>query len=577
MFILGINAYHAGASACLIEDGQLVAAVEEERFRRIKYCAGFPIEAIKYCLGKAGITAYDLDHIGISRDPNANLYKKVLFTLRRRPTLDYIKDRLSSMAEVKDAKTEFCNSLGIDPKAFKAGYHNVEHHRAHLASAFYVSPFQEAALLSVDGFGDFVSTMTGRGSGTKIEVLDTVNFPHSLGTFFTAVTQWLGFTNFGDEGKVQGLAAYGQPIFLDDLRKIVRLKPSGRFTLDLDYFVHWSEGIAWTWEEASPAMGTVYSKKFVDKFGPPRPSHGEITPHYANMAASAQAMLEEAEFHLVRHLHRATGLKALCMAGGVALNSTFNGRVLPETPFEDIFVQPAASDAGTALGVAYYIYHQILGKPRRFVMDQAYTGPSFANGSVEGVLRQHNLAYETHDFGEMARRAAHLVAEGKVLGWFQGNMEWGPRALGNRSILADPRRGDMKDILNARIKRREKFRPFAPSILLESVGDYFDQTYPDPFMIKVYNVLADKRAQIPAVTHVDGTGRLQTVGKNQNPLYWQLIKEFEGLTGVPVVLNTSFNENEPIVCRPEEAVECFVRTRMDVLAIGNYLIQKESD
>jgi len=574
MYVLGINAYHAGASACLIEDGQLMAAAEEERFRRIKYCAGFPTEAIKYCLEKAGITAYDLDHIGISRDPSAHLYKKALFTLRRRPRLNYIKGKLADMAEVKDARLEFCSSMGIDLKSFKADYHNVEHHRAHLASAFYVSPFHEAALLSVDGFGDFVSTMIGRGSGTAIQVLDTVNFPHSLGTFFTAVTQWLGFTKFGDEGKVQGLAAYGQPLFLDDLRKIVRLKPSGRFALDLDYFVHWSEGIDWTWEGSSPALRTIYSKKFADKFGSPRLPGGEITTLYANMAASAQAILEEGEFHVVRHLHRVTGLKALCMAGGVALNSTFNGRVLPETPFEDIFIQPASNDAGTALGVAYYIYHQILGKPRGFVMNHAYTGPRFTNGKVEGVLRQHNLAYETHDLGEMARLAANLIAEGRVLGWFQGDMEWGPRALGNRSILADPRRADMKDILNARIKHREKFRPFAPSILMDSVGDYFDQTYPDPFMLKVYNVLEEKRQEIPAVTHVDGTGRLQTVEKEQNPLYWQLIKEFQGVTGVPVVLNTSFNENEPIVCRPEEAVECFLRTKMDVLAIGNYLVQK---
>jgi carbamoyltransferase len=574
MYILGINTYHAGAAACLIKDGQLVAAVEEERFRRIKYWAGFPSESIKYCLSKAGITPYDLDHIGISRDPSANLHKKVLFALRRKPSLHLIKQRLANMAEVRDVKKEFCNRLGVEVRALRAEFHNVEHHRAHMASAFFVSPFREAAILSVDGFGDFVSTMIGRGSGSRMEVLDTVNYPHSLGIFYTAVTQWLGFAKFGDEGKVQGLAAYGEPVFLDDLRQMVRLKPAGRFELDLKYFVHWAEGVDMTWDEASPTLGTIYSQKFVEKFGPPRQPASEITPHYANMAASLQAMLEEAEFHIVCHLHHATRLKAICMAGGVALNSTFNGKVVPNTPFEEIFIQPAASDAGTALGVAYYIHHQILGQPRCFVMDHAYTGPCFTNGTVESVLRQYNLAYETRDLGEMARIAARLVAEGKVLGWFQGDMEWGPRALGNRSILADPRR-DMKDVLNARIKHREKFRPFAPSILLESVGDYFDQTYPDPFMLKVYNVLEGKRREIPAVTHVDGTGRLQTVESDASPLYWQLIKEFQRLTDVPVVLNTSFNENEPIVCRPEEAIECFLRTKIDALAIGNYLIQKE--
>ncbi len=575
MYILGINAYHAGASACLIKDGELIAAVEEERFRRLKYWAGFPSQAIQCCLEKAGITAHDLDHIGISRDPSANLYKKVLYALRRRPSLHLIKDRLGNMAAVRDVRNAFCGSLNLDPASLRAEFHNVEHHRAHMASAFFVSPFKEAALLSVDGMGDFVSTMTGRGSGTRMEVLDTVNYPHSLGIFFTAVTQWLGFPKFGDEGKVQGLAPYGQPTYFDELSKIVRLRPHGRFELDLDYFVHWAEGVDMTWDEGSPTLGTIYSQKFIDRFGPPRQPPAEITPTYANMAASLQAVLEEAEFHIVRNLHRVTGLDALCMAGGVALNSSFNGKVITQTPFKEIFIQPAASDAGTALGVAYYIYHQILGKPRCFVMNHAYTGPCFTNGGVESVIRQADVSYETYELEDMARAAARLIADGKVVGWFQGGMEWGPRALGNRSILADPRRPEMKDILNARIKHREKFRPFAPSVLSESVGDYFDQTYPEPFMVKVYSVLDHKRKEIPAVTHVDGTGRLQTVEREANPLYWQLIREFGNLTGVPVVLNTSFNENEPIVCQPSEALDCFLRTKMDALVIGNYLIQKD--
>jgi carbamoyltransferase len=574
MHILGINAYHAGASACLIEDGRLIAAVEEERFRRIKYCAGFPTQAIRYCLQEAGIGPQDLDHIGISRDPNANLYKKVLFAVRRRPSLRLVKQRLENMAAVRDVKAVFCEAVGAEARSVRADFHNVEHHRAHMASAFYVSPFAEAALLSVDGFGDFVSTMFGRGSGTKMEVLDAVNYPHSLGIVYTAITQWLGFTKFGDEGKAQGLAGYGRPVHLDALRRVVRLKPYGRFELDLDYFVHWAAGVDMTWDEGSPALGTIYSKKFVERFGAPREAGSQITQGHADMAASLQAMLEEAEFHLVRRLQRATGLKAICLAGGVALNSTFNGKVLPQTDFEDIFVQPAASDAGTALGVAYYIYHQVLGKPRSFVMDHAYTGPAFVNGRVEAVLKQHNFAYTTHSEEELVRVVAEKIAAGNVVGWFQGNMEWGPRALGNRSILADPRRADMKDILNARIKRREKFRPFAPSVLLENVGDYFDQSYPDPFMIKVYGVKESERSKIPAVTHVDGTGRLQTVSKAQNPRYWRLIRHFGEITGIPIVLNTSFNENEPIVCRPEEAVECFERTKMDVLAVGNYLISK---
>jgi carbamoyltransferase len=575
VYVLGINAYHPGSSACLIEDGRLIAAAEEERFCRVKYWAGFPVEAIRFCLAQAGITPYELDHVGLSRDPSAHLHKKVLFALRRRPSLHLIRQRLASMAEVRDTRKELCARLGVDHHSLRAEFHNVEHHRAHMASAFFVSPFQHAALLSVDGFGDFVSTMLGVGRDNRIEVLDAVNYPHSLGIFYTAVTQWLGFTKFGDEGKVQGLAAYGKPKYQDELRRIVRLKPDGRFDLALDYFVHWAEGVDMTWDGGSPRLGTIYSQKFLQKFGPARRPGDELNPHYVNMAASLQECLEESEFHIVRYLQRRTGLKALCMAGGVALNSTFNGKVLPQTEFEDIYIQPAANDAGTALGAAYYVYHQILGKPRAQVLNDASTGPCFRNGTVESTLRRKNLAYKTHGFDEMPRRVAHLLAEGKIVGWFQGGMEWGPRALGSRSILADPRRAEMKDVLNARIKHREPFRPFAPSVLAESTDEYFDQSYPDPFMVKVYRVRERRRAEIPAVTHVDGTGRLQTVSREHNPLYWQLIHEFQGITGVPVVLNTSFNENEPIVCRPEEAVECFLRTRMDALAIGEYLVEKE--
>ena len=416
--------------------------------------------------------------------------------------------------------------------------------------------------------------MWGTGSGHHIQVLGSIHFPHSLGILYTAVSQWLGFPRYGDEGKVMGLAGYGQPVYMDDLRKIVRLGREGAFELDLDYFVHHTEGVDMTWDDGAPTLGALYSRKFVDRFGSPRQPRTEITPRYANVAASLQAMLEEAEFHILDHLYKTTGQTNLCMAGGVAMNSVFNGKILPHTPFQEVYIQPAAGDAGTALGAAYWIYHQVLGQPRAYVMDHAYTGPCFTNGTVEQVLREYNLGYTALDDEQMVRRGAEIVAQGNVLGWFQGAMEWGPRALGNRSILADPRRNDMKDILNARVKRREKFRPFAPSILLEATGDYFDQTYPDPFMIKVYNVLPEKRTVIPAVTHVDGSGRLQTVDRATAPLYWQLIKEFENLTGVPVVLNTSFNENEPIVCKPEEAIECFRRTKMDALVIGNYLVRK---
>lgn len=574
MYILGINAYHGGASACLIREGVLIAAAEEERFKRVKYWPGFPVKAIRYCLAEAGITAYDLDHIGVSRDPSANLYKKVLFALSRRPSFNLIRDRLANTAKVRDLKKALVEALNLDASALKAEFHNVEHHLAHMASAFFVSPFQESVILSVDGSGDFVSTMWGVGRGNFIKILGSINFPHSLGNFYTAVTQWLGFPKYGDEGKVMGLAPYGQPVYLDQMRKIVRPQRDGSFELDVDYFDLHAEGVTMTWDEGAPNLGTLYSQKFINLFGPPRQPRTEITKHHQDVAASLQAMLEEAEFNLVHMLQRTTGQKALCMAGGVALNSAFNGKVMPNTAFEDIYIQPAAGDAGTALGVCYYIYHQLLGQPRVYLLNHAYTGPRFTNGRIATVLDGYGLLYDELNDDQLVKRAAEIVAQGNVLGWFQGRMEWGPRALGNRSIIADPRREDMKDILNARIKHREKFRPFAPSILLEATGDYFDQTYPDPFMIKVYNVLPEKRAEIPAVTHVDGTGRLQTVDKAHAPLYWELINAFAELTGTPVVLNTSFNENEPIVCTPQEAIECFLRTKMDVLAIGNYLVEK---
>lgn len=572
--ILGINAYHGGASACLIQDGKLIAAAEEERFNRTKYWAGFPVQAIRYVLSEANIQPEDIDHIGISRDPKANVLQKALFAFSRRPSLNLVRDRLNNAMQVGNLKTVFCEKLGLNPSTINAQFHNVEHHRAHMASAFFVSPFDEAAVFSVDGMGDFVSTMWGTGKGNKLNITDEINFPHSLGIFYSAITQWLGFPKYGDEGKVMGLAPYGKPNYMDAMRKIVRIQRDGTFELDLDFFVHHAEGATMTWADGEPTLGNLFSSKLISLLGEPRTPRTEITEKHQDIAASLQAMLEEAEFALVRKIQKETGQKALCMAGGVALNSAFNGKILPNTEFEDIYIHPAAGDAGTSLGVCYYIYHQVLGYPRTFVLDHAYTGPQFSNDAIKAVLDAQSLSYQQYDEDTLVKQAAEIVANGDVLGWFQGRMEWGPRALGNRSIIADPRRTDMKDILNARIKHRESFRPFAPSVLLESTGEYFDQTYPDPFMIKVYNVLPEKQREVPAITHVDGTGRLQTVAKESAPLYWKLINAFGELTGTPMVLNTSFNENEPIVRTPQEAVDCFLRTKMDALGIGSFLVKK---
>lgn len=574
MFILGLNAYHGGASACLIKDGQLVAAAEEERFARIKYWAGFPVEAIKYCLREGGITPYDLDHIGISRNPNANLMRKAVFAARRMPSPRLLFDRARNRRAVGNLQRVFCEHMNVDAGGIRASFHNVEHHRAHLASAFFVSPFENAAILSIDGMGDFTSTMWAAGHGDTFDVLGAINFPHSIGIVYTALSQWLGFRNYGDEGKVMGLASYGEPRFVDKLRRIVRLQVDGTFEIDQGFLRYQAEGGTMTWASGAPRIGRLYSDKLESLIGESRTPGSKLTSYHHDIAASLQVILEEVEFALLAKLRKETGLDALCMAGGVALNSTFNGKVLPQSDFTDIYIHPAAGDGGTSLGVCYHIYHNILGNSRAYVMTDAYTGPWFSNSYIQSALESESLNYETLENTTLAQKVAKLVADGNVVGWFQGRMEWGPRALGNRSIVADPRRADMKDILNARIKHREEFRPFAPSIMEEMTDQYFDQGYPDPFMLKVYNVLPEKQAEIPAVTHVDGTGRLQTVGQQTSPDYWELINAFHERTGVPVVLNTSFNENEPIVCTPHEAIACFLRTHLDAIAIGNYLVQK---
>jgi len=573
LYILGINAYHGDAAACIVKDGQLIAAAEEERFNRKKHCAGFPALAIRYCLEAAGISLDQVDHIGISRDPSAHLHKKILFSLTKLANLSgLIAARLANAAKIRDLRQELEKVLGVATSG-KVQFHNVEHHKAHMASCFFVSPFERAAILSIDGFGDFISTMWGMGQGNRIDVLGQVEYPHSAGAVYTATSQYLGFTKYGDEGKVMGLAPYGQPRYLGEFRDIIRTDNGGGFKLNLDYFLHHSEGVDMTWDEGSPMIGRMFSDRFIDSFGPVRSASEPLSTKQEDIAASLQARLEEVGFHILNQLYEKTKVEQLCLAGGVALNSVMNGKIPLHTPFKEIFVQPAAGDSGTAVGVCYYIHNMILHQPRSFVMEHAYTGPEFGEGQIEQVLNQSSLAYRKLTNCELTEMAAQAIADGKVVGWFQGRMEFGPRALGNRSIVVDPRRSEMKDILNARIKKREPFRPFAPSILEERVGEYFEQTHPSPTMLMVYQVKKDKQSVIPAVTHVDGSGRLQTVSRETNPRYYQLISDFEKLTNVPVVLNTSFNEDEPIVCTPEEAVNCFQRTRMDVLFLGNYMVQ----
>ncbi len=578
MIILGINAYHANASAAIVVDGRLIAAVEEERLNRIKYAAGLPSRAVQYCLQAAGVKLSDVDHIALPRDPWARLGTKLRFALRM-PR--FAMERAKVAARFGGIKEELASALDIDPEGIRAQFHRIEHHRAHLASTFFVSPFERAAVLSADGLGDFASTMWGVGEGSNLRIAGSVAFPHSLGMFYTGMTQYLGFRKFGDEYKVMGLAAYGSPVYRDEFRDIVQAgKPPG-VRLNLRYFTHHKSGPEMTWKQSdeTPVVGGLFSTQLEKRFGPARTPEQPIESRHKDFAASMQARLEEVLLANVNALHEQTKAKTLCLAGGVAFNCIANGKILKQTPFERVYVQPAAGDGGLSLGAAFAVYHQTLGKPRSFQMDHAFWGPGFEASEIRNAVasqRSGDVQVAELDEEALLRATATHIAQGKVVGWFQGRAEWGPRALGNRSILADPRRAQMKDTLNRRIKHREIFRPFAPSLPEESVGEYFEQTHPSPFMTFAYPVRESKRAVIPAPTHVDGTARLQTVNRDSHPLYWRLLRTFGDVTGVPVLLNTSFNDNEPIVCRPQEALACFERTKMDVLVLGNFIMEKKS-
>jgi carbamoyltransferase len=572
MNVLGVNAYHGDASAALVVNGELIAAVEEERFTRLKHDTSFPHRSIRFCLESAGLRPEDLDHVALSRDPTANLSKRVLHAVKDRAGRRVAAKRAGNLRKILRARRTLAEGLGIGADRVRARMHFVEHHRAHIASSFLVSPFDRAAVLSLDGFGDMVSAMWGIGEGTRLHITDEVSFPHSLGVYYTAVTQYLGFLKYGDEYKVMGLASYGEPTYLDAFHRIVRSEGI-RFSLGLEHFRHHVEGAAMTWDGGSPELPPLWGEGMERLLGPSRGTE-ELEDRHRNVASSLQRRLEEVVLEMLRQLHVDTGVDTLCLAGGVALNCVVNGKIFDETPFREVYIQPAAYDGGTSVGAAFYVLHHKLGVPRGFVMDHAYFGPEFAAAEMRQALKGARVRFEEIDDRTLISRTADALADGKVVGWYQGRMEFGPRALGNRSILTDPRRREMKDILNARIKHREPFRPFAPVVLEEATGSYFTHSYPSPFMLMTYPVRPEKIDEIPAPTHVDGTGRLQTVRRNQNERYYDLIDAFRQRTGVPVLLNTSFNENEPICCTPQEAVETFVRTKMDVLAIGNFFAAK---
>ncbi len=586
--ILGINAFHADASAALVIDGKVVGAAEEERFRRIKHWAGFPSESIIWLLKDAGLSLSDVGHVAINTKPNAHFFRKIAYTLINKPDPRFILQKLKNKKERVGIDSQIRQAIPNQP--LTAELHFVEHHRAHLASAFYASPFREAAVLSVDGFGDFASSAWGFGRDANLSVDGHVYFPHSLGAFYTAITQFLGFPHYGDEYKVMGLAPYGEPLYIDLMRQIVKLFPDGRFELNLKYFTHATQRLPHQWRNGAPTVGTHFSHQLEDLLGPARKPDQPLEQFHKDIARSAQVMYEEAFFNLLKALHSRHPVDAICVAGGCGANSVANGKITTNTPFRDVYVQAAAGDAGGAIGAALAVWHEI-GQDRCQPMGSAYLGTKPGSSEIKDLLDDSNVVDSLRnehclvtrigddqlpDEQSMLRLVSSCIADGLVIGWFNERMEWGPRALGHRSILGDPRRADMKDILNLKIKRRESFRPFAPSVLREYVGEWFELDGDVPYMMQVYPIRSDKRPSIPAVTHVDGTGRLQTVTEADNGRYYRLIKQFQAQTGIPMLLNTSFNENEPIVCTPAQALNCFLRTRMDVLVLDDTVIRRQS-
>ena len=574
MLILGLNMFHADASAAIVLDGEVKFAVAEERLNRRKHFGGFPALAIKACLDAVGADISEIEHVAVGQDSDANLAKKVQYALAN-PTkiLNFI--RLRQRKEVmRDLRSLIAKALDVNPAKLRFQEHHLEHHIAHIASSYYCSPWEKAAGFSYDGSGDFVSTMTAKCEGNEIEVLNRVFLPHSLGSFYTMICEFIGYSKYGDEGKVMGLAPYGRDTYCAEIDKIIAAK-NGGFQLDLSYFkpLGSNQGMQ-VLPDGTVRLARHFSNRMEITFGTPREPHAQIAQRDMDLAFALQHRFEEVFFHLLEHLYKKVPTDNLAMAGGCALNSVANGKLFDRTPFRQTYIQPAAGDEGLAIGSALHTYHSVLKQPRRHQLTNAYLGPEFSESRIQTSLQRAGLHYEKLERESLLESVADRIAVGDVVGWFQGRMEWGPRALGNRSIVAHPGLPNMKDVLNARIKHREWFRPFAPSIMADYQHEYFEHDHPSPFMLHVYKIRPEKRKQLCAVNHIDDTGRLQTVTRDENPLYYDLISTFHRKTGIPVILNTSFNENEPIVCTPEEAIDCFQRTRMDVLAIGPFVVSK---
>lgn len=572
--ILGLNAFHPDSAACALVDGQLVAAVAEERLGpRHKHVAGFPGRAINSVLQMAGATIRDVDYIAVGNDSNANLGAKVNHVLRTPiESACGVLTHFQRRAKMRSFPEMVAEACGVSAGDCRFQIQRVEHHLAHIASSYYASDFDEAAGFSYDGAGDFTSAMFARCRANRIEILDRVHVPSSLGFFYTALCQFIGFSKFGEEYKVMGLAAYGQPVYLDFMRELVSPIGRGGFQLNSRYFRPLGKSL----EECTDETGEIvlpplYSPELAHRLGEPRARAAELTQRDNDIACSVQARFEEIVLGCLRSLHQRVPTDKLVTAGGCALNGVCNARILRDTPFTKSSIQCAASDDGTAIGAALHVWNSVLGKPRAGAIEHGYWGPEYPEADAEAALKAAGLKYERFEGAALLQRTADHLNSGHVTGWYQGRSEWGPRALGNRSILAHPGWPGMKGLINQKIKRREAFRPFAPTILAEETRNYFEQDVESPFMMHVVKIKPDKRAALAAVCHQDDTGRLHTVKRSQNALYYDLIRTFAGKSGVPVVLNTSFNENEPIVDTPQQAVSCFVRTDMDVLCLGPFV------
>ena len=569
MNILGLNVYHADSSAALLSNGKIVAATEEERFTRVKHWAGVPLESIEFCLEKGQIGIRDVDAIVIGRDTSSKFLKKVLYAVTNiRSGLPLIRQRVLGKRELDSLETVIRNEFGYCPKLV-----HVEHHRAHLASAFYSSPYNNAAILSIDGAGDFTTVMYAEGKGSSINVLKSIDFPVSIGLFYTACTQYLGFPYYGDEYKMMGLSPYGNDVFSNELKRIIWVDHKGELKWDKNYF-NIGDGVV-TYPDNLPTVMRLFNKElFETDFGMLRTPKSKIEQRHMDFAASVQRHTERLIFDLCKYLHCETGLENLTVAGGVAQNSVANGKILENTPFNELYVPSAGHDAGIAMGAAQYYYYNILGRERTDALFDANLGISYTNSEIESILQKTNLKYHFYGDDQLFRLIAQKLSDGLVIGYFDGQSEFGPRALGSRSILADPRNSNAKELLNLKIKKRESFRPFAPSILEEYGEEWFENYQFTPFMERVLKFRENKREIVPSVVHVDGSGRLQSVSKSLRPRYHRLISEFYNLTGVPILINTSFNENEPVVNHPTHALDTYLRTDLDVLVLGNFVLVK---